>query len=99
MWSRLAGGLNAAMATLLVVGIGAIAFSPLLYLLIMFIEGLLEAIGLIATGWGRGHGREMTWAAAILIVLPALYLGWRCFRRALEVERELRGDRDPPAPA
>lgn len=97
MWSRFMGLSTAAAATLLVVGIGAAVLGPLVYFILVFAEGLIEGVGLIARGWGAAHETAFLWAAGVLICGAAIWAAVKYFRSALEVETELR--RSPPPPA
>lgn len=96
MWSRLMGLFCATTATLLVVGLGAAVIGPLVYFTLVFAEGLIETVGLVPRGWGAGHPAVFVWAAGILIGAAALRCGLWYFRRALEVEAELRRGGAPP---
>ncbi len=73
MWSRFLGLSTAAAATLLVVVIGAAVLGPLVYFMLVFAEGLIEGIGLIASGWGASHDAAFLWTAGVLIGGAALW--------------------------
>lgn len=97
MWSRLMGLSTAAAATLIVVGIGAAVAAPLVYFILVFAEGLIEGIGLIARGWGAAHEAAFLWTAGLTILVAGSWVAIKYFRNALEVETELRRSEPPPA--